>query len=56
MLRKEKAILTKNKIFETAIEIIKEKGYNNVTISQICKKAGVARVLFMFIINPKKIL
>ncbi|MGO5073953.1 TetR/AcrR family transcriptional regulator [Clostridium sporogenes] len=46
MLRKEKAILTKNKIFETAIELIKEKGYNNVTISQICDKAGVAKGTF----------
>ena len=46
MLRREKAILTKNKIFETAIEIIKEKGYTNVTISQICKKAGVAKGTF----------
>ncbi|MBD5639338.1 TetR/AcrR family transcriptional regulator [Clostridium botulinum] len=46
MLRKEKAIHTKNKIFETAIELIKEKGYNNVTISQICDKAGVAKGTF----------
>lgn len=46
MLRKEKAILTKNKVFETAIELIKEKGYNNVTISQICQKAGVAKGTF----------
>lgn len=46
MLRKEKAILTKNKVFETAIELIKEKGYNNVTISQICEKARVAKGTF----------
>jgi len=46
MLRKEKSILTKNKVFETAIELIKEKGYNNVTISHICEKAGVAKGTF----------
>lgn len=46
MLRREKAILTKNKVFETAIELIKEKGYDNVTISQICENAGVAKGTF----------
>jgi len=46
MLRKEKAILTKNKVFETAIELIKERGYDDVTISQICEKAGVAKGTF----------
>ena len=46
MLRKEKAILTKNKVFETAIKLIKEKGYDNVTVSQICEKAGVAKGTF----------
>lgn len=46
LLRKEKSILTKNKLFETAIELIKEKGYDNVTISEICEKAGVAKGTF----------
>ncbi|WP_293655778.1 TetR/AcrR family transcriptional regulator [Anaeromicrobium sp.] len=46
MMRKEKAALTKNKVFETAIELIKEKGYDNVTVSEICKKAGVAKGTF----------
>jgi AcrR family transcriptional regulator len=46
MLRKEKAITTKNKLFETAIGLIKEKGYDGVTISQICENAGVAKGTF----------
>ncbi|OOM15806.1 TetR/AcrR family transcriptional regulator [Clostridium saccharobutylicum] len=46
MLRKERAILTKNKVFETAIELIRTKGYDNVTISEICEKAGVAKGTF----------
>jgi AcrR family transcriptional regulator len=46
MSRKEKAILTKNKLFETAIGLIKENGYDSVTISQICEKAGVAKGTF----------
>ncbi|MEQ8198735.1 MAG: TetR/AcrR family transcriptional regulator [Clostridiaceae bacterium] len=46
MLRKEKAIFTKNKVFGAAIELINEKGYDNVTVSEICKKAGVAKGTF----------
>ena len=44
--RKEKATKTKRKIFETAVRLIKENGYNNVTISEICKSAGVAKGSF----------
>lgn len=44
--RKEKASKTKRKIFETAIRLIKEKGYDNVTISEICKTSGVAKGSF----------
>lgn len=46
MLRKEKAALTKNKLFEAAIELIKEHGYDNVKVSQICHRAGVAKGTF----------
>lgn len=46
MSRKEKAMLTKNKVFEAAIELIKEKGYDDVTVSEICEKAGVAKGTF----------
>jgi len=46
MLRKEKAMLTKKKIFETAIESFKVHGYDNVTISQICQTADVAKGTF----------
>lgn len=46
MLREEKAKLTKKKIFETAIKLINTKGYDNITISEICKDAGVAKGTF----------
>lgn len=46
MSRKEQAILTKNKLFEIAIKLIKENGYDNVTISEICKEAKVAKGTF----------
>lgn len=54
MLRKEKAVLTKNKVFETAITLIKEKGYDSVTVSQICEKAGVAKGTFYVHYNSKE--
>lgn len=44
--RKQKAESTKRKIFATAIKMIKEQGYDNVTISEICKAAGVAKGSF----------
>lgn len=46
MNRKEKAQLTKKKIFETAVQLINEKGYDNVTISEVCKDAGVGKGTF----------
>lgn len=44
--RKEKAAETKRKIFETAVRLIKEKGYDNITISEISKASGVAKGSF----------
>ena len=40
--RKDKAADTKKRIFETSVALIKSKGYDNVTISEICKAAGLA--------------
>ena len=52
--RKEKAAETKRKIFETAVQLIKENGYNNVTVSGICKSAGVAKGSFYVHYNSKE--
>ncbi|MGL5069338.1 MAG: TetR/AcrR family transcriptional regulator [Sarcina sp.] len=46
MNRKEKAELTRKKLFETAIKLINEKGYDNITVSEICKESGVAKGTF----------
>lgn len=46
MSRKEQAFLTKKKLFNTAIKLIKEKGYDNVTVSEICKSSEVAKGTF----------
>lgn len=52
--RKEKAAETKRKIFETAVRLIKENGYSNVTISEICRAAGVAKGSFYVHYNSKE--
>lgn len=44
--KKQKAHLTKNKIYKIAIQLIREKGYANVTIDEICKKSGVTKGAF----------
>ncbi|MCI8329848.1 MAG: TetR/AcrR family transcriptional regulator [Oscillibacter sp.] len=44
--RKEKAAATKEKIFSTAVGLIKEKGYDAVTVSEICAQAGLAKGTF----------
>lgn len=44
--RKRQAEQTKRKIFETAVSLIKEKGYGSITISEICTVAGVAKGSF----------
>lgn len=52
--RKQKAIMTKSKIYETAIELIKTKGYSNVTIDEICDKSGVTKGAFYHHFRSKK--
>lgn len=44
--RKDRAADTKNRIFETAVTLIKNKGYNHVTIHEICQTAGLAKGSF----------
>lgn len=40
--RQIQAIKTKNKIYNTAVKLMEEKGFNNITIEDISKKAGVS--------------
>lgn len=46
MIKKEQAEKTQAKLFETAVGLFKEFGYENVTVSQICREAGVAKGTF----------
>ncbi|MCD7892140.1 MAG: TetR/AcrR family transcriptional regulator [Erysipelotrichaceae bacterium] len=40
--RAQQAIITKNHIYEVALKLFKQDGYDKVTISRICKEAGVS--------------
>lgn len=60
MTRQEQALRSRQKIIDTAMLLIEEKGYSNVTIKDICEKAelsigafyhyfsNIAEVLFSF--------
>nr|WP_307906030.1 TetR/AcrR family transcriptional regulator [Clostridium botulinum] len=40
--RQIQAMNTKKKLYDISTELMKTKGYDNVTIQEICKKAGVS--------------
>lgn len=44
--RQERALETRDKIFETAFRLMEEKGFDNITVSEICKVSGVAKGSF----------
>lgn len=46
MKRKEQAQDTKKNIFQTAVRLINEFGYQNISVSQICNEAGIAKGTF----------
>lgn len=45
-LREKKKLKTKNKIFEVSGRLFKEKGYENTTVDEITKEAGIAKGTF----------
>ena len=44
--RAERSAETKQRLFETAVELIKKKGYHHTTVSEICQAAGIAKGSF----------
>jgi TetR/AcrR family transcriptional regulator, cholesterol catabolism regulator len=44
--RKEQAIASKQKIFDTAIMLFDRKGFDKVTVDDICEKSGVSKGAF----------
>lgn len=45
-VRKEKSQINKDKILDCAIALINEKGFDNVSVEEITKKAGVSKGAF----------
>lgn len=52
--REMKSKKNKNKIFVTAIDLIREKGYDNVSINEICSTAGFTKGAFYHYFNSKE--
>jgi len=44
--RQVKALETKQKIYSTAFRLMEEKGFDNITISEICRLSGVSKGSF----------
>jgi len=51
--RKLQAQATRKKIYNAAMDLITEKGYDNITVAEICEHAGVAKGLFYYYFNSK---
>ena len=41
--RKQQALDTRRKIFNTALNLIKEKGFDKVSVDDICAACGVSK-------------
>jgi AcrR family transcriptional regulator len=55
-LREKKKIETKNKIFEVSGRLFKQKGFENTTIDEITKEAGIATGTFFNYFSTKEAL
>ncbi|HOP64260.1 MAG TPA: TetR/AcrR family transcriptional regulator [Spirochaetota bacterium] len=51
--RKQQAIATREKIFNAAFRLITEKGFDNVTVDEICTESGVAKGSFYHYFKSK---
>lgn len=52
-LREIQSLETKQKIFSTALVLFDEKGYDNVTINDICRQIGLTKGAFYHHFNSK---
>lgn len=52
-LRKKQANETRVRIYETAVEMMQEHGYEKITVEEICKNAGVAVGSFYYHFQSK---
>jgi len=52
--RKKQALVTHHKIYKTALGLFRKKGYDVVTVDEICKKAGVSKGTFYVYYESKE--
>jgi len=50
---KEKEITTKQKIIKLAIRLFKDKGYDKITIQDICEASGISKHTFYYYFDSK---
>ena len=55
-LRKEISNQNKNRIIESAKKLVLDKGYNNVSVSEITKEAGISKGAFYIHYESKEAL
>lgn len=55
-LREKKKIETRNKIFEIAGRLFKEKGFDNTTVDEITREAGIGKGTFFNYFPAKEVL
>ena len=51
--RKEQGIKTRQRIYETSLELFTERGYENVSVDEICEEVGVSKGAFYFHFKSK---
>jgi AcrR family transcriptional regulator len=53
-VRKKQALVTHQKIYETALRLFRKEGFSGVTINEICEKAGVCKGTFYVYFESKE--
>ena len=51
--RKKQALATREKIYNTAFRLMTERGFDNITVEEICSQSGVAKGSFYHYFNNK---
>lgn len=52
-MRKKQALATREKIYNTAFRLLTERGFDNITVDEICSESGVAKGSFYHYFKSK---
>ena len=52
-MRKKQALATREKIYNTAFRLLTERGFENITVDEICSESGVAKGFFYHYFKSK---